>query len=74
MKPAYDTVRLLRSRPARSVKAYVVVINPGMYDQREDAEFANREQAGKYCASLCADNHEADVMKRLPDGTLTTEF
>ncbi|MBB1073628.1 hypothetical protein HUU62_04295 [Rhodoferax sp. 4810] len=74
MKPAYDTVRLLRSRPARTVKAYVVVVNPGMNDQREDSEFANREQANKYCASLCVENIEADVMKRLPDGTLTTEF
>jgi hypothetical protein len=73
MKTIPDTVKLYRNH-SRIVKAWVVVVNPGMFDQYEDSEFSSYTSANKHCNALNADNVEADVMKRLPDGKLTTEF
>ena len=73
MKQAIETVKLYKNH-SRIVKAWVVVVNPGMFDQYEDSEFSSYASANKHCNALNADNVEADVMKRLPDGKLTAEY
>lgn len=69
-----DTVKLAWKKPARVVKRWVVVTDPGTIHQSEAGEFAIYTDASRFCNMLNADNQEADVMSRLPDGTLTTEY
>lgn len=73
LKP--DLVKLNASSPMRTVKKWVVVINAGMYDQEEVAEFSSYDAATRHCAMLAADyDEEAQIMKRLPNKNLTCEF
>lgn len=56
---------------AKTVAMYVVVINPGTGDERILSEHATLREA------INSDDvryEMGDVMKRLPDGALTTEF
>lgn len=74
-KPKGDYVKLLRATPARYVKKWVLVQNPGQYDQAEIAEFSDYGKACKMSAALAADeNMDVDIMRRLDNGTLTTEY
>lgn len=56
---------------------YVVVVRPGQDDQatvREGLSFMNACKARDQFAKSHGGHHAYDVMRQLPDGTLTTEF
>ena len=52
---------------------YVVVRDPGTIHEEEIGTFATFLEAVAF-ASKNRDGHDVDVMKRQPDGSLTTEF
>lgn len=52
---------------------YVVVVGPGTDDEVEIGTFATFLEAVAF-ASKNRDGHDVDVMKRQPDGSLTTEL
>ena len=56
-------------------QAWVVVVNAGTADQYLDDDFVSFEKAQARAAQVeREEGRTADVMKRLIDGTLTTEF
>ena len=56
-------------------QAWVVVVNAGTADQYLDDDFVSFEKAQARAAQVeREEGRMADVMKRLIDGTLTTEF
>lgn len=58
--------------------AYVVVENPGTDEQCEVADFPRFRDAALFRTEWYDESDErevrVDIMKRLPDGSLTTEF
>lgn len=55
-------------------KTYVVVINPGMYDEREYEDFGYYDEAACCRDRLDAGGECVDIMLRLDNGLLTTEL
>ncbi len=56
-------------------QVWVVVVNAGTVDQYQDDDFISFEKARDRADKIeQEENCKADVMKRLPDGTLTTEY
>lgn len=56
-------------------KPFVVVANPGMADEFVVSEHGTCAEARRAAAKAREDGgFDTDVMKRLPDGSLTTEF
>jgi hypothetical protein len=55
-------------------KPWVVVVDPGTDDETVWGEFEFRNQAEVALGQLRNSGHHTDLMKRMPDGTLTTEF
>lgn len=56
---------------ANNARPFVIVTNAGTDAEQVDAAFPTYAAA---VAALTDADEGADVMKRLPDGTLTTEF
>lgn len=56
---------------SRNPNPYVVVTNPGQDNQDIWGDYPNYKQA---IAALNEADEPSDIMKRLDDGTLTTEF
>jgi hypothetical protein len=55
-------------------KPWIVVRDPGMWDESEVASFATYNQAHHYILQRISRGAHLDILKRLPDGNLTTEF
>ena len=53
---------------------WAVVAFPGLVNEREVATFENVRDAYRYCDEHSDESYPLDVQRRLPDGTLTTEF
>jgi hypothetical protein len=54
-----------------NARPFVIVTNAGTDTEKVDSDFPTHAAA---VAALTDADEGADVMKRLPDGTLTTEF
>lgn len=55
---------------------YVVVQHPGTRQEQEVEEFRSFSEAMRYllCATTPDEDDLFDIMKRCPDGSLTTEY
>lgn len=57
-------------------KLYVVIAEPGTQNEHEVIEYYGSKEAYRFCQEMEEEfkGTTYDVMKRLPDGSLTTEF
>lgn len=53
---------------------YAVVIHPGEWNEREIASYSTYAAASAYLDAIPAGGSAYDIMRRLPDGSLTTEY
>lgn len=58
----------------KRVGKWVVVANPGQVDERELDDFDTFSEALAYCEQHSDDQQACDLMFRLADSTLTTEY
>jgi hypothetical protein len=60
--------------PSTVALPWVVVLDPGTYCERIDSEHETQRTALRTVLGFTRGGASADLMKRLPDGTLSTDF